>query len=381
MNKVLLGDVVKRVKDKVDKSNTNLKYYIGGEHFDNGEIVISKKGTIQGSTIGPAFHMRFKPGNVLLMSRNPHLRKAGVVNFEGICSDVSYVCETKDESVLKQSFLPFIFQSDDFWGFAEANKKGSTNFFLNWSDFEKYEFNLPNIKEQEKLSELLWAANDTKEAYKNLLLLTNEFVKSQFMEMIDLCFVLGQVLKLNELIIPERPITYGILKPGTNVVGGIPVIKVKDFPNGFINQSDLLLTTPEIDAQYQRSKLLPTDLLISIRGSVGRMAEVPENLVGANITQDTARLSIKPEYDRVYVRGVLESYALQKIMQEHIRGIAVKGINIADVRKLPIAIPDKSSQERLASIYRQSAKAKFELKQTISSLENTVKSIIKQYIG
>ena len=123
MPKVTLKDVVCRIKDKVDKDNTELEFYIGGEHFDNVELRITKKGVIKGSTIGPAFHMRFLPGDVLLMSRNPHLRKAGVVDFEGICSD-------------------------DFWKFAEENKKGSTNFFLNWSDFEKYEFNLPDIDTQ-----------------------------------------------------------------------------------------------------------------------------------------------------------------------------------------------------------------------------------------
>ena len=185
MPKVLLKDVVARIKDKVDKDNTDLKYYIGGEHFDSGEIQITKKGIIKESTIGPAFHMRFQPGDVLLMSRNPHLRKAGIVDFEGICSDVSYVCRTKDENVLMQRFIPFIFQTDHFWKFAEENKKGSTNFFLNWSDFEKYEFELPQIDEQKKLCEMMWAFEDTKSAYKDLLLQTDELVKSQFIEMFD----------------------------------------------------------------------------------------------------------------------------------------------------------------------------------------------------
>ena len=180
---VKLKDVVMRVKDKVDKDTADLDFYIGGEHFDYAEICISRRGVIQGSTIGPAFHMRFQPGDVLLMSRNPHLRKAGVVDFEGICSDVSYVCRTKDENVLLQRYLPFIFQTDHFWDFAESNKKGSTNFFLNWSDFEKYELNLPPIEIQRELTELLWAAENTKLAYADLLRQTDELVKSQFIEM------------------------------------------------------------------------------------------------------------------------------------------------------------------------------------------------------
>lgn len=169
MVKVQLGEVVNKISDRIDKDKCDLKYYIGGEHFDCGEISISKKGEIEGSTIGPAFHMRFKPGHVLLMSRNPHLRKAGVVNFEGICSNVSFVLETKNSKILLQEYLPFVLQTDSFWIFATANKKGSTNFFLNWKDFANYEFDLPSIEEQKKLAKILWAAEDLKKNYKKAL--------------------------------------------------------------------------------------------------------------------------------------------------------------------------------------------------------------------
>jgi type I restriction enzyme S subunit len=45
-------------------------------------------------------------------------------------------------------------------------------------------------------------------------------------------------------------------------------------------------------AEYKRSKLERGDLLMSIRGHVGRFAEVPGALAGGNITQDSARLAI-----------------------------------------------------------------------------------------
>lgn len=209
---------------------------------------------------------------------------------------------------------------------------------------------------------------------------TDELVKSQFIEEVERCFNEGRHKPLNDLIQQDRSITYGILKPGTGIAGGVPVVKVKDFPNGYINESDLLLTSPEIDANYKRSKLIPGDLLISIRGTVGRLAEVPETLKGANITQDTARLSIKPEYNRVFIRGVLETPILQQIVQELIRGVAVKGINIGDVRKLPIPCPTIAAQDRLAEIYKQADKSKLELEQALAELDATCKSIILENI-
>lgn len=378
MPRVILRDVVERIKDKIDKDSTNLEFYIGGEHFDYGEVVITKKAPVMGSTIGPAFHMHFMPGDVLLMSRNPHLRKAGMVNFEGICSDVSYVCRTKNENILLQSYLPFIFQTDQFWEFAEANKKGSTNFFLNWSDFVRYEFYLPDMDKQRELTELLWAAAKTKASYQHLLALTDELVKSRFVEVITPLLESNQTLPLDDLVQDERPITYGILMPGTNVEGGIPVVKVKDLVNGVIDQTNLLHTTPEIDAGYKRSKLREGDLLISIRGSVGRMAIVPDSLEGANITQDTARLTIKPEFNKVYVRGVLESQPMQYEMERNIRGVAVKGINIGFLRKLLIPVPIKTMQDILAAFYEQTVNSKIELKLAIETINALIRALMQQ---
>lgn len=169
----------------------------------------------------------------------------------------------------------------------------------------------------------------------------------------------GKTIPLNDLVEDDRPITYGILKPGTGCPDGVPVVKVKDMRDGVIDQSDLLLTTPALDYQYRRSRLRAGDLLISIRGSVGRMAEVPENLENANITQDTARLTIKPEYNKVFVRGVLESEPLQHDMERNIRGVAVKGINIGYLRVLGIPMCNRSEQDRLALLYQQSDKSKY----------------------
>ena len=175
--------IVKRIKDKINQDENTLKYYVAGEHFENADYTIKKCGMIEGSTIGPAFHMHFVPRQVLLMSRNPHLRKAGMVDIEGICSDVSYVCETKNDRIFLQELLPFLFQCDSFWEQASQRKRGSTNFFLNWSDFEEIEVNIPDISAQHELAEILWTAEDTRQNYKKLLQISNNLIFAKFVEM------------------------------------------------------------------------------------------------------------------------------------------------------------------------------------------------------
>ena len=183
MSKVKFGDVVRRANTKEDRHNTEKIYYVGGEHIESNEVLVENRGLIEGSTIGPMFYFGFKAGDVLFVSRNPHLRKAGMVTFDGICSEKTFVLETKDESILLQRYLAFVMQSDHFWSYMEAHKSGSVNFFINWSTLEKYEFELPDIEKQKSLSDILWAVNDAKKAYKDLISRTDDMIKLKFDEM------------------------------------------------------------------------------------------------------------------------------------------------------------------------------------------------------
>lgn len=160
-----------------------------------------------------------------------------------------------------------------------------------------------------------------------------------------------EVVPLQRLIVEDRPICYGILKPGASVVGGVPVVKVRNIIEGEIDASDLLLTDHEIDAAYKRSKLRTNDVLVSIRGTTGRLAIVPEALSNANITQDTARLSIDPKKaSHRFIYFALQSRRLQDHIELHTIGQAVRGINIAEVRKIPIALPPLPAQGEIVEI-------------------------------
>ena len=183
MSIVKFSDVAHRAFTKEDRFNTDKIYYVGGEHIETGELFVHNKGTIKGSTIGPMFYCGFKAGQILFVTRNPHLRKCGIVEFDGICSEKTFVIETKDRNVLLQEYLAMIMQSDEFWDYCEENKSGGVNFFLNWSTLADYEFDLPPISEQKKLTGKLFAAYRMKESYKKLLTATQEMVKSQFIEM------------------------------------------------------------------------------------------------------------------------------------------------------------------------------------------------------
>lgn len=154
--------------------------------------------------------------------------------------------------------------------------------------------------------------------------------------------------ELNQLVDPARPIVYGILMPGYGHPGGVPVVKVKDIIDDVIRLDGLLLTSPQIDREYSRSRLQHGDLLFTIRGTVGRTALVPAQLCGANITQDTARLAIKAT-DARFVRACLSNNVAARFIATHTLGVAVQGINLRDVRRIPVPKPPKAEATEVAN--------------------------------
>lgn len=154
------------------------------------------------------------------------------------------------------------------------------------------------------------------------------------------------VVTLEDCVRPDAPICYGILMPGRDHPGGVPVIKVKDIMNGRIAVSGLLKTDPSIDAAYKRSRLRANDVLVTIRGTTGRLAIVPASLDGANITQDTARLRVRDSVSSTFLYYSLQASSSQRQIALHTVGQAVRGINIADLKSVAIALPSTLSEQR-----------------------------------
>jgi type I restriction enzyme S subunit len=346
--KVAFGDVVRQVKDRVDPEQSGLERYVAGEHMDTDDLRLRRWGDIGDGYLGPAFHMRFKPGHVLYGSRRTYLRKVAVADFEGITANTTYVLEPKDPNVLLPELLPFIMQTEAFNQHSVRESKGSVNPYVNFSDLARYQFALPPIEGQRRLNAMLRASEAAGARLDALCASLEILLRSAVDSAAHAGIEARSLARLETLVEADRPICYGILMPGTGYEGGVPVVKVKDFPDGFIQENGLLLTDPRIDEEYRRSRLRPGDLLISIRGTIGRLACVPDSLSGANITQDTARLSIRREINFEFVRAMIESSFVQRQIATYTTGLAVKGINIGELRDIDIPMVSRDRQDALA---------------------------------
>lgn len=155
--RVKFGDVVRHVKNKVDPETSGLERFVAGDHMDTDDLRIRRWGTIGDGYLGPAFNMRFRPGQVLYGSRRTYLRKVAVADFEGVCANTTFVLESANPRILIPGLLPFVMQTEQFHEHSRRESKGSVNPYVNFSDIAWYEFALPSIEEQNRLVNILAA--------------------------------------------------------------------------------------------------------------------------------------------------------------------------------------------------------------------------------
>ena len=376
-----LNNVVNRINGNVDRFTTELEYYVGGEHFESRELSITKRGLIKPNLniLGFKFHFAFQTGDVLFMARNPHLRKAGMVMFDGLCSDASYILRTKDENILSQKYLAVLLQTDHFWDYCESHKVGSVNFAINWNTLANYEFELPSIEEQRVLADKLWAAYELKEAYKKMIAATDEMVKSQFIEMFEDHNYTS--VPLAELIDKSFPGEWGTEDENGN---GTKVIRTTNITNSDKLDLSDVVTRNIVAAKLQKKQLCRGDILLERSGGtkdnpVGRVAYFDEDgvFVTNNFTQ-TLRCNNNIE-SRYLFYFLYYFYNLNKMKIRSMgnQTTGIQNLNMDDYMQISVIVPPRDLQKQFISIVTQADKSKFELRQAIEKIDKVMKSLLQ----
>ena len=375
MPKYKFGDVVREVKVNIDRNNNPYEFYIAGDHMDTNELHLKRRGRFEGSDVGPAFIRLFKPGQILYGSRRTYLRKVAVADFEGITSNTTFVLESKDETKLCQRLLPFIMLSDEFTQYSISKSKGSTNPYILFSDLSEYELNLPEIEQQRSLADVLWALDSTKKAYRNLMISTDELVKSQFIEMFG---DEKKQVRLDELCAHFGDGDW--IESKDQSEEGIRLIQTGNVGNGDYKDKDdkARYISEETFARLNCTEVVAGDILISrLPDPIGRACIVPE-MPKAITAVDCTIVRLKPILLPEYFVGFTKTPMYTAQIDTFTTGSTRKRVSRANLGSILVPVPDLSLQQRFVAIAEQSDKSKFELEQAIQRIDNLIKSLIQQ---
>jgi type I restriction enzyme, S subunit len=208
--------------------------------------------------------------------------------------------------------------------------------------------------------------------------LLNEFLKSTFLDMF------GDPIRnerkfdhttLIKLIDQKRGISYGIVQRGNNVDEGVPVVRIRDVEKASYKIDDFVRTSPVISNKYKRTILRGGELLISIRGTVGKLSIAPPQTKGWNISREVAIIPVTANINELFLLHLLKSEPIQKRIAGDIKGVAQSGINLTDLRQLKIILPPVETQIKFAKVCENVEAIKKQLQESLLEIENLFNSL------
>jgi type I restriction enzyme S subunit len=159
-----------------------------------------------------------------------------------------------------------------------------------------------------------------------------------------------QNVPLERLIEPDRGISYGIVQPGSRVADGVPIIRVKDVRNGRIATNDPLRVAPEVESAYSRTRLRGGELLLTLVGTVGEAAVVPESLAGWNTARAIAVIPVQREVGAYWVSLALRATGVRQIIESRLNTTVQATLNLRDVTQLPIVLPPENERTAISGV-------------------------------
>ena len=367
MKHYILGDVVDVISEREnDPSLSGYERFVGLKHYVSGDVEIKKYGTTE--NLNSSMKV-FKSGDILVARRNVYLKRASVVYFDGLTSGDSIVLRAKNENIGR--VLPFILNTSEFWDYANQHSDGTMSKRLSPKVLKAYEFDLPDDNELEELADLLWSLVDTKNAYEELLIKTDELVKSQFIEMFDGRSDIDKVL-LKDAFDLQMGKTPARAESKLWQSKDHKWISIADMSTYGKYTGDTKEYLSDIAIKSTGIKIVPQNTVImSFKLTIGRTAITSED-----IYTNEAIMAFIPKmdlFDINYLRFALHYFNWESGVQNAVKGAT---LNKKIIGNTEFGVPSIEEQISFVEFAEQSDKSKFELQQAIESTDNLIKSIL-----
>jgi type I restriction enzyme S subunit len=183
-----------------------------------------------------------------------------------------------------------------------------------------------------------------------------------------------------DLCAKPRALTYGVIKLGAPVDAGIPTLRSSDVRWLYIDQANIKRISPAIAAEYGRTTLAGGEIVVTVRGTLGGIAVVPPSLKGGNVSREVAVIPISTSFDASYLACAIASITSQNWLQGVTKGVAYTGINIEDLKLLPLPVPPLAEQReivrRIDSLFKLATAVEVQVADATRRVEGLTQAIL-----
>lgn len=187
------------------------------------------------------------------------------------------------------------------------------------------------------------------------------------------------IVPFESLLLDSKSIAVGVMYPGPDTPGGIPLIKVGDIKGGVIAERPAYCISTETNGEYKRTQLEGDELLITLVGNPGECVIVKPEMRGWNPARAIAVVRLRDTSIRTYLKAVLESSAGKHLIDAVLNTTVQKTLNLKDIRRLPIPLPAPEVIESISSVAEALITRLAVLRETNATLEAIAQALFKSW--
>lgn len=310
------------------------------------------------------------PANTVIIGRKGSINKPIFVETPFWNVDTAFGLSA-DTSKLLPKYLYYFCEAFDF----EKLNTTVTIPSLTKANLLNIDIPLPDLNEQYHIAAVLDKVTDLIAQRRAQLDKLDLLVKSRFVEMF------GDTSDEKKVTIAEicKIITDGTHQPPKFVNTGIPFLFVSNIvTNEICYDTQKFISEDTYGELIKRTPIEIGDVLLSTVGSYGHPAVVKTNRPFC-FQRHIAYL--KPNADIVdseYLRGAILSADVQEQIDERVKGIAQKTLNLSEIRKIKLPLPPIREQRQFSFFVEQTDKSKLTILKSLDKLEMMKKALMQK---
>ena len=367
---------------------------------DAGGLPITRIETIADGTINPVkvgfaglaesdcADWLLQDGDILISHINStkHLGKCAIYDGRppALVHGMNLLVLRVDQAVATPRYVYRMLSSPSFRRQLPRITKDSVNqSSFNISNFKKLELPLPPLAEQKRIAGILDAADALRAKRRESLVQLDTLLQSTFLDMFGDPVGNGwEIVAVEDVGRGEK----GAIRTGPFgsqllhsefVDEGILVLGIDNVVANEFREGDLRFITPQKYEQLRRYTVRPGDVLITIMGTCGRCAVVPDDIGKAINTKHLCCITLDrekclPEFVHAYF---LEHPIARRYLERSAKGAIMSGLNMGIIKALPIPVPPLDLQQHFAAIVESVEQQKARQSAHLDELDNLFASL------
>ncbi|MCI5167012.1 MAG: restriction endonuclease subunit S [Candidatus Electrothrix sp. GM3_4] len=317
--------------------------------------------------------------SILFSSRAPIGLVA--INAIPVCTNQGFKSMVPRDGVILPDYL--------FWWLKIHRKKiehlgrGATFKEVSKKIVENIKLPLPPLPEQKRIAKILDATDALRTKRREALAQLDTFLQSTFLEMFSdpiannwEMVTVENVIKDGKGMIRTGPFGSQLLR-SEFVDEGIPVLGIDNAVTNVFKKGAPRFITSQKYEQLRRYTVTPGDVLITIMGTCGRCAIVPDGIGVAINTKHLCCITLNqekclPEFMHSYF---LRHLIARRYLEQNAKGAIMSGMNMGIIKALPIPLPPLPLQNQFAAIVNSVEQQKSRMKTHLTELDTLFASL------